>query len=120
MIIPYQFSSPMTLMPQQFEPDLVVIYSGNNEFIEKRIYTEAGSWQKPLNSIMNGSYLIRRMKGSSLGRRLWPDNTLLPEERQHIAYEQWLKIEQLALDLRKNPRQYEKVREHYEFSIHLW
>jgi tetratricopeptide (TPR) repeat protein len=57
------------------------------------------------------------MKGSSLGRRLWPDNTLLPEERQHVAYEQWSKIEQLALDLRKNPRQYEKVREHYEFSI---
>jgi tetratricopeptide (TPR) repeat protein len=52
-----------------------------------------------------------------VGRRLWPENTLLPEERQHVAYEQWSKIEQLALDLRKNPRQYEKVKEHYEFSI---
>ncbi|MEX5219619.1 MAG: hypothetical protein NW701_17450 [Nitrospira sp.] len=102
----------------QFEPDLVVIYSGNNEFIEKRIYSEAQSWQKPLTSILNRSYLARRVKGSSLGRRLWPDNTLLPEERQHVAYEQWSKIEQLALDLRKNPQQYEKVKEHYEFSIH--
>ena len=34
-----------------------------------------------------------------------------------VAYEQWSKIEQLALDLRKDPRQYEKVTEHYTFSI---
>ncbi len=101
----------------RFEPDLIVIYSGNNEFIEKRVYSEKPSWHDPLLSTMNHSYLVRRVKGSSLGRRLWPENTLLPEERQHVAYEQWSKIEQLALDLRQNPRQYEKVKEHYEFSI---
>jgi tetratricopeptide (TPR) repeat protein len=101
----------------RFEPDLVVIYSGNNEFIEKRIYAEIRPWHEPLSSIMNRSYLVRRVRGSSVGRRLWPENTLLPEERQHVAYEQWSKIEQLALELRKNPRQYEKVKEHYEFSI---
>jgi hypothetical protein len=101
----------------QYNPDLIVIYSGNNEFIEKRVYGETSTWFDPVTTMMDRLYLVRRVKGSSLGRRFWPENTLLPEERQHVAYEQWSKIEQLALDLRKKPAQYEKVKEHYRFSI---
>jgi tetratricopeptide (TPR) repeat protein len=100
-----------------FDPDLIIIYSGNNEFIEKRVYSEHESWVSPAMTALDHLYLVRRIKGSSLGRRLWPENTLLPEERQHVAYEQWSKIEQLALDLRRKPDQYEKVKEHYRFSI---
>ena len=101
----------------QYEPNLIVIYSGNNEFIEKRVYRETPSWLKPIAEAMNRLYLVRRVKGSSLGRRLWPENTLLADERQHVGYEQWSKIEQLSLDLRKDPEQFRKVKEHYQFSI---
>lgn len=101
----------------EFEPDLVVIYSGNNEFLEKRVYGEASAWWEPVSRALNRLHLVRRVKGSSLGRRLWPANTLLADERQHVAYEQWSKIEQLALELRQNPRQYQQVKNHYAFSI---
>lgn len=101
----------------EFEPDLIVIYSGNNEFLEKRVYAEEPAWWEPISSALNRLHLVRRIKGSSLGRRLWPENTLLADERQHVAYEQWSKIEQLALELRQNPRQYQQVKNHYTFSI---
>lgn len=101
----------------EFEPDLIVIYSGNNEFLEKRVYGEEPAWWEPVSRALNRLHLVRRVKGSSLGRRLWPDNTLLADERQHVAYEQWSKIEQLALELRQNPRQYQQVKNHYTFSI---
>ena len=101
----------------RYEPDLIIIYSGNNEFVEKRVYGGPPSWLKPVAEAMNRLYLVRRVKGSSLGRRLWPENSLLAEERQHVAYEQWSKIEQIALDLRKEPDQFKQVQEHYRFSI---
>jgi tetratricopeptide (TPR) repeat protein len=101
----------------EFQPDLIVIWSGNNEFIERRVYNEHEPWLSTVVAATDRLYLARRIRGSSLGRRLWPENTLLPEERQHVAYEQWSKIEQLALDLRRMPDQYEKVKEHYRFSI---
>lgn len=101
----------------EFEPDLMVIYSGNNEFLEKRVYGEEPTWWEPVSGALNRLHLVRRVKGSSLGRRLWPENTLLADERQHVAYEQWSKIEQLALELRRNPRQYQQVKNHYAFSI---
>lgn len=101
----------------EFQPDLIVIYSGNNEFLEKRVYREEPAWWEPAAQALNRLHLIRRVKGSSLGRRLWPENTLLADERQHVAYEQWSKIEQLALELRQNPRQYEQVKRHYASSI---
>lgn len=101
----------------EFEPDLIVIYSGNNEFLEKRVYREEPAWFEPVTTALNRLHLVRRVKGSSLGRRLWPENTLLADERQHVAYEQWSKIEQLALDLRQKPAQYQQVKNHYTFSI---
>ncbi len=73
--------------------------------------------EEPVSRVLNRRHLVRRVKGSSLGRRLWPENTLLADERQHVAYEQWSKIEQLALELRRNPRQYQQVKTHYTFSI---
>jgi hypothetical protein len=70
----------------EFDPDLVVIYSGNNEFIEKRIHAERSSWFEPVPAAINRLYLVRRMKGSSFARRLSPGNTLLADERQHAAW----------------------------------
>jgi len=101
-----------------YDPDMVIIYSGNNEFLEKRTYaiTRSGL-QHWLAASANHSVVYRVLRGSSLGTLLFPGNTIADSTRQHVAYEQWSKIEQLPLPLRQIPEQLDMVREHYEYSI---
>jgi tetratricopeptide (TPR) repeat protein len=100
-----------------FEPDLLVIYAGNNEFIERRTYQTRASWLDPLVAVANRSHLYRVLRGSPYAKRFFPENTLQAEEREHVRYEQWSKLEQLALELRKDPQQFARVKEHYRYSI---
>lgn len=102
----------------KFQPDLIILYSGNNEFLERRIYSVHGHWYDPLQTAANESVVYRLARGSRLGRRFFPENTLQGDKRDQIVYEQWSKIQQLALDLRKDPQQFQRVKEHYAFSIH--
>ena len=102
----------------KFQPDLIILYAGNNEFLERRIYSVHGHWYDPLQTAANESVVYRLARGSRLGRRFFPENTLQGEKRDQIVYEQWSKIQQLALDLRKDPQQFQRVKEHYAFSIH--
>jgi tetratricopeptide (TPR) repeat protein len=100
-----------------FDPDLLVIYSGNNEFIEPRRYSTATRWYDPMLDLANRSSVYRLLRGSFIGVRLFPENTLEAEQRGFVAYEQWSKIEELPLALKTDPLQLQKVIEHYEFSI---
>jgi len=99
------------------EPDLVVVYTGNNEFLEKRSYGERDSWHASLARLADRLVLYRLARGSRVGRRLFPENTFSSENREHIAYEVWSKIQRLSLWLRKDPEQFSMVQQHYAFSI---
>jgi tetratricopeptide (TPR) repeat protein len=100
-----------------FQPDLIVIYSGNNEFIEPRLYATRRRWYDAVAALAQHSTAYRLIRGSALGSRLFPQNTLRADFRGGVAFEQWSKIEELPLVLRTDPGQLEKVAEHYEFSI---
>jgi len=100
-----------------FQPDLIVVYTGNNEFLEPRRYSTRPRWYDPLAALAKRSRAYELIRGSPLGFRWFPENTLSAQSREGIAYEQWTKIEELPLVLRTDPEQLEKVVEHYEFSI---
>jgi hypothetical protein len=99
------------------EPDLFIIYEGNNEFVERRVYSTETHWFDPLIRIANRSSLFRILRGSEAGRHWFPTNTLKSDERGHADYEMWSKLEQLPLDLRKDPDQFQRVKEHYAYNI---
>jgi tetratricopeptide (TPR) repeat protein len=100
-----------------FQPDLVVIYSGNNEFVEQRRYAVADNWYDPVARIANLSTAYRLLRGSPAFSSLFPTNSLSAETRGGIAMEQWSKIEGRPATLRTDAAQFQKVKEHYAFSI---
>jgi tetratricopeptide (TPR) repeat protein len=100
----------------ELDPDLIVVWSGNNEFLEKRTYLPTRESLEPLLDVANqlASFRVAR---AWLGPRLFPDNALSGEQRQHTAYAVWSKIKQVALDLRADPEQFSQVKSHYRLSI---
>jgi tetratricopeptide (TPR) repeat protein len=101
----------------QFDPDLLILYTGNNEFLEKRNYGIGKRWYDPLETLADKSVLFRVLRGSVAGRLLFPENTLKAMERQHKAFGDWSKIRQLPMETRRDPAQFKLVQEHYEFSL---
>lgn len=98
-------------------PDLIIIYTGNNEFVEKRTYRLGPHWFDPVEEAGKRLVLYRLVRGSRVGQWLFPDNTLPGYQRGHNAFHEWSKIERLVLDLRKNPQQLQRVKDHYAYSI---
>ncbi|MDE3221515.1 MAG: tetratricopeptide repeat protein [Nitrospirota bacterium] len=101
----------------EFEPDAFVIWTGNNEFLEKRVYQTEQVWLEPVLAVANKSLLYRGLRGSRVGRWLFPGNTLSAYERAFGWFTVWSKIEQVALALRTNPEQFSAVKRHYESSV---
>ena len=101
----------------EFEPDLIILYTGDNEFLEKRSYDIRHNWLDPISRLANYSILFRIIRGSALGRWVFPANTLQGGQLDHAAYADWSKLEQLALDLRKDPAQFAFVKAHYAYSV---
>jgi tetratricopeptide (TPR) repeat protein len=100
-----------------FQPDLIVVYSGNNEFVEQRRYSVTDSWYDSIANIANFSTAYRLLRGSPALSSLFPTSSLSAETRGGIAMEQWSKIEGLPAILRTDADQFRKVKEHYAFSI---
>jgi tetratricopeptide (TPR) repeat protein len=98
----------------ELEPDLVIIYSGDNEFIEPRSYSVEAHWYDPLAEFANHWRLYRVLRGTPVARRWFPENTL-PSERLAIARGNLLA--QIAPKVRSDPKQFERAKEHYAFSI---
>ncbi len=101
----------------QFEPDAVVIWSGNNEFLERRRYETLPRWVEPVAALANESLIYRGVRGSRVGRVLWPENTLSAHERGHHLFTLWSKLEQVAVTLRTDPDQFRGVVRHYAASL---
>jgi tetratricopeptide (TPR) repeat protein len=102
----------------EFEPDLLVLYTGNNEFLEKRRYLPAREHLDPVLAIANRSAAVRLLR-SGIVRLFFPDNVLAGARREHVAYEQWSKVRRVALTLRDDPAQFEQVKAHYELSVEV-
>ena len=96
----------------RFDPDLVVVYSGNNEFLEPRRYLPESALPER----------VRRLASVRALRRLLlpllrPDAVLDAGQREHASFEVWTKLRQRALALRQDPTQLRRVQDHYVDSI---
>jgi tetratricopeptide (TPR) repeat protein len=93
-----------------FEPDLVVVYSGNNEFLERRTYLGE------LPAVLRGLALVRGLRRLLLP---WvaPGAALAADHREHASHEVWTKLRRQALELRSDPDQFERLSRHYAESI---
>ena len=100
-----------------FAPDLVIVYSGNNEFLEPRRYRTEPHWSDGLAAAAGYSRAYALLRGSPLVAGWFPGSTLQPHTVGGVAFEQWSKIEKIPVVLRTDPAQYDKVAAHYEHSI---
>jgi tetratricopeptide (TPR) repeat protein len=100
-----------------YSPDLVIIYAGNNEFVEPRRYATEPHWSDTLGAAASHSRVYSLLRGSPLGAWWFPRNTLQPQVVGGVAFEQWSKIERVPIFLRTEEAQFHKVGEHYAFSI---
>jgi tetratricopeptide (TPR) repeat protein len=95
-----------TIIPLQ--PDAVIIWSGNNEFLERRNYKTSDlknflvKFRNNFRSLSIVSQLFTKHKFNDT-----PD----------VAETFWKKVNEEALELRSDPEQFEKVKEHYRKSI---
>lgn len=100
-----------------YGPDLVIIYAGNNEFLEPRRYATEAHWSDAIAGVARQSRAYSLLRGSPLVARWFPRNTLQAQVVGGVAFEQWSKIERVPVLLRTDEAQFRKVTEHYEFSI---
>ncbi len=94
----------------RMDPDLMILYSGNNEFLERRTYRGRTA------GITRSSRLLQFI--SSHGRRwLQPENTLRGGNRDHRLHDRWTRVERVARELRQDPEQLAKVGEHFAYTV---
>jgi tetratricopeptide (TPR) repeat protein len=97
-------------------PDAVVIYCGNNEFVEKRSYLLDFPGKRLVDALKQNSVLVARLAQWWTARTA-PDNVLSGTEREHVNHHLWTHTERIASELRSDPRQFQGVREHYRYSV---
>jgi tetratricopeptide (TPR) repeat protein len=100
----------------EYDPDLIIVYSGNNEFIEDRAYAAIQARFKPLVMLAHKSAAFRLakqwLKGDPRG-----EDSFWANWRASMRFSIWSKVEQRALKLRDDPTQFEGVKQHYGHSI---
>ena len=95
-----------TIIPLQ--PDAVIIWCGNNEFLERRNYNTS-DLKNFLISIRN-NFRSLQIVHQLISKHQFGDT---PD----VAETFWKKVNEEALELRSNPKQFEMVKEHYRNSI---
>lgn len=100
----------------ELEPDLFVVYSGNNEFLEPRRYRPEAA-EAPLDDdLLSRSYLARLVR-SAWTRFFEPERWLSGDSRDDQTYSYYSRLARVALALRRDPAQYAAVRNHYAYNI---
>ncbi len=99
-----------------FDPDALVIYSGNNEFLEPRTYMDREARAVRFAAALNRSATYR-LGVHLVGRLRNPAASLDGGDRENIQYDMWSKIARVTRQLREDPVQLERVKEHYAFNI---
>jgi tetratricopeptide (TPR) repeat protein len=95
-----------TVIP--FDPDAVIVWSGNNEFLEGRNYRTS----ELKNTLIRFRNNFRSLQ---LVRQLFVTHRY--DDTPDVAETFWKKVKEEALELRTDPEQFEKVKEHYQKSL---
>jgi tetratricopeptide (TPR) repeat protein len=95
----------------KLNPDVIVVYSGNNEFLERREYSTINF--KGLGEFLSKLKLVRWMR-----HHIIPPKANLPGGNLVGAEEFFYsKVKREALDNRSNPEQFESVKRHYHHAM---
>jgi tetratricopeptide (TPR) repeat protein len=100
----------------RYEPDLLVLYSGNNEFLEHRRYLALSTAMARGVAIASHSALFRWLRGT-LVAAVFPENSLSAQRREDAIDGLASKLRQQAVELRRDPAQLARVEEHYAYSV---
>ncbi len=95
----------------KLDPTAIIIWSGNNEFLESREYDTGATGL--LDALSDRSQLVSRIQAL-----VSPAPTKLPgDDLRDVAGFFWAKVKQEALKLRSDPGLLSRVQEHYADSI---
>jgi hypothetical protein len=93
----------------QMEPDAVIVWEGNNEFLEDRNYD-------PPN--MPITFLSRHLRTIQwLNSKFRSPNKMSGKELNDVAHFFWTRTRQQSLKLRADPVQFAQVEEHFHLSM---
>lgn len=96
------------------QPDAVVIFSGNNEFVERRSYLLDFPGKRAIDWLEQRSALV------GLASRWWRQRSaprLSGAHREDVEFHLWTHTKREAAQMRSDPAQYAQVCEHYRYSI---
>ena len=93
----------------KLEPDAVIVWTGNNEFLEDRNY------DPPSTGIISLTRHLRTFQW--LQSTLSSGNKMSGTELKDVAQFFWKKVHQQSLQLRSDPVQFAQVQEHYRESV---
>lgn len=99
-----------------FEPDALVLYSGNNEFLELRSYLRRWPFLERAASAANHSHLYRLLR-LWIAEAFFPENVLSARHREHAAEGLRAKLARSAIRLRSDPEQFAAVKAHYRDTV---
>ncbi len=92
-----------------YEPDAVIVWCGNNEFLEDRRYIASG-FRKVVDKLAAKIRTVQLLKKAFY-------NPQLNGNELDVAQSFWKKVQQEAVELRSNPELFEKVKAHYRLSL---
>ncbi len=93
----------------QYQPDAVIIWSGNNEFLEDQRFTTS-KFQKVVDGLAKRIQTVQVIK-NALPKKKLDGNKL------NVANSFWKKVQQQSLELCSNPELAQKVRQVYHQSL---
>jgi Lysophospholipase L1 and related esterases len=93
----------------QMEPDAVIVWEGNNEFLEERNYDPPGKIVTDLTRHLRTIQWLRT--------RLTSRTEMSGDKFKDIAQTFWKKTHQQSLRLREDPVQFAQVQEHFHESF---
>lgn len=99
-----------------FDPDVIVIYSGNNEFLERRSYLRDWPGLARAREIATRSVLFQLLRGALVAAIL-PENSLSAQRRERVRAGVLSKLRRETIALREDPEQFERLKSHYASSI---
>lgn len=100
----------------RFDPDALVLWTGNNEFLERRSYLRASPLAMRAIALANHSALFRFLR-AQMTAAFFPQNSLSAQRREDVMADIQTRLRQEAVALREDPGQLEGVKRHYAASV---
>lgn len=99
----------------EHDPEILILYSGNNEFLERRTYLRDFGLGPALGAA-NRLVLFRLLR-REFTEWMAPENVLSGSRREDAYAGLRSKLAQVPIDLREDPEQFRQVQEHYAATI---